>query len=41
MSSAKENIECVCDSANKTMSVLVDKVRECKESASVGDKHSG
>ena len=32
---ANENIESVCDSANKTMSVLVDKVGECKESASL------
>ena len=28
----KENIECVDDSMNKTMSVLVDKVGECEES---------
>ena len=34
--SAKENIECVGDSANKTMSVLVDKVGECE----FGDKYS-
>ena len=33
--SAKENIESVVDSANKTMSVLVDKVGECKESVSL------
>ena len=28
----EKNIECVDDSANKAMSVLVDKVGECKES---------